>query len=370
MPQLLSVYLDLVRFSASLIVFLSHASGMNWTGGFLWQTHQYADPCVIIFFVLSGFVIAYAIDIKEKDWRLYSANRISRIWSVAIPALLLTLVIDTIGLRIAPSLYIGQPWYPEDHSALRYFASFFMLQDVWSINLTPGTNGPFWSLSFEAFYYITFGLLYFLRGVFGWSLATFMMALAGPAIVALFPIWLLGYLAYHQLKWKQISLSFSTILFLAGSGILLLSPYLRSLETTGFRILGQEIFGRYFDAFGFYLNLLGVYGYSKHCKNFDPRFGRLTSKVAAITFPLYLCHRPLIQFFSYIVPVAPSSSARRFLVIGGTILAVILISALCEKLRASLRGISFNIFGLSVTLEASSKDNADTLLKKTSIPRS
>jgi hypothetical protein len=62
----LSAYLGLLRFSAAVAVFFSHIGWTILTGGFLWQLQFIGADAVIVFFVLSGFMIQYAADTKEK----------------------------------------------------------------------------------------------------------------------------------------------------------------------------------------------------------------------------------------------------------------------------------------------------------------
>ena len=51
----------------------------------------------MVFFVLSGFVIAYVSEQKEHTLREYSISRLARLWSVAVPALILTIALDQLG---------------------------------------------------------------------------------------------------------------------------------------------------------------------------------------------------------------------------------------------------------------------------------
>ena len=89
-----SIYLNAVRFFAALVVFLGHTSGRRFTDGFLWAFGEYMDVAVIIFFVLSGYVIAYVTDNRERSLDDYAINRVARILSVAMPALIETCLRD------------------------------------------------------------------------------------------------------------------------------------------------------------------------------------------------------------------------------------------------------------------------------------
>lgn len=344
MPSFFSNYLDVIRFLAAFAVFIGHAAGMQWTGGFLWQIAAYGDTSVVVFFVLSGFVIAYVTENKESGWQTYAASRISRLWSVVIPALALTFVIDYAGVRIAPELYIGQPWYAEDQAALRYIASFLMLQEAWHLKLVPGINAPFWSLSFEAFYYLIFGLAIYMKSAWKWPAILGAFLVGGPLITILFPIWALGVFAYKNTRRLNLSKLSSYALFLSGLLVIIASPLLRPLTSTTFHVLGEMVVGRWIDATGVYFHLLGAYGLSRYIRPLPKRAQLRIGQVAATTFCLYLFHRPLIQFFSYVGPEDASNWLRRALVIGGTLLITILLFPLTEKLRVALRNFSLGKF--------------------------
>lgn len=102
MQRSFSLYLDIIRLAAAVVVYLTH-SGLIVDGKVF--LGAYGHSAVVVFFVLSGYVIAYVTDQKETDWRTYTASRVSRVYSVAIPALVVTLVADAIGRAHDPSLY-------------------------------------------------------------------------------------------------------------------------------------------------------------------------------------------------------------------------------------------------------------------------
>lgn len=337
MTRTFSAYLDIVRFFAALTVFLGHAATGYMTGGLFWQLSVYGDTCVVVFFVLSGFVIGHVADTKEQTWQLFFSNRAARLWSVVLPALLLTAIVDFVGVRMGPAIYAG-PWFQSDHLPLRYLASALMLQEVWHVWLVPGINGPFWSLTYEAFYYAVFGVLLFVKSPAKWICAGVLLLAGGPLIAALFPIWGLGYAAYKVTKKMAFSPALNYFAFFSGGALLVLSPLIRSAIHHDMTVFGDPILGRYSDGFGFFLNLIGAHGIAKSTADFSAKMRTLISTVAGTTFALYLFHRPLIQFFSYIGPSDSSSWQRRVLVIGGTLLITFLAVPLTELLRRRLSG--------------------------------
>ena len=88
-----SLYLDFVRISAALCVFIYHLTGMpsNWPIIEFIRNSHLGDYAVAVFFALSGYVIAYVTSEKERDFTQYAINRAARVYSVAIPAIVLTL---------------------------------------------------------------------------------------------------------------------------------------------------------------------------------------------------------------------------------------------------------------------------------------
>ena len=121
MPAPLSVYLDLTRLCAAVLVFLMHSH--YYLTPQLTYFVSYGRESVAIFFVLSGFVIAFVSNEKETDWRDYSVARLSRIYSVAIPAILVTIVADFIGTHYNFAAYQDLIFYRRESvdSVLSYF---------------------------------------------------------------------------------------------------------------------------------------------------------------------------------------------------------------------------------------------------------
>src|SRR5580693_6908813 len=90
-----SLYLDFLRAGAAITVAFFHANEGMIAGG--WLNFPWGQDAVMVFFVLSGFLIAYVSDTKERDVRSFSAARLARLWSILLPALALTPIFDAIG---------------------------------------------------------------------------------------------------------------------------------------------------------------------------------------------------------------------------------------------------------------------------------
>ena len=79
MTNALSLYLDALRFSAAFTVFLSHYAVVRYSGGLFWQMMPYGRTAVLVFFVLSGFVIAWVTETRERTLQEYTLSRIARL---------------------------------------------------------------------------------------------------------------------------------------------------------------------------------------------------------------------------------------------------------------------------------------------------
>lgn len=340
MKPSLSIYLDLVRYLAALLVFIGHAAGRQWTGGLFWQLGDYGQTAVMIFFVLSGFVIAHVIASREQEVADFAATRLARLWSVVLPALALTFVIDYVGIRVAPELYVGKPWYHGDDPWLRYMASAIFVNDFWGLGLVPGVNGPFWSISYEFAYYFIFAAAALVRNRWlGIALVAVGALLSGPTIVALFPIWLMGVMAYKFIALPPPGRATGWLLFGGSIAVLAASPWLRdALRPYSVSFVHRGvILGDYIDGAAFFVNIVAFAAVAPAFDGLLQRWRAPIVYLAATSFALYLFHRPLLQLFTYIGPEPAEGWPRRVFVFIGIPLVVAVLTPPTERFKRSLR---------------------------------
>ena len=186
-----SVYLDLVRFLAAAYVMLAHTKYPRFTDGWLITFGKLTNDAVMIFFVRSGLVIAHVTTQKERDFPSYALARLSRLWSVALPALLVGALADAIGTQLQASLYDG-PWFAADHPLVRILISAIFSGELWFLDMLPFSNAPYWSINYEFWYYAIFAVLVFARGWQRILLLLLTALICGPKILLLLPVWLFG----------------------------------------------------------------------------------------------------------------------------------------------------------------------------------
>lgn len=144
---------------------------------------------VAVFFVLSGFVIRYVTLSRESTAKQYFIDRASRIYSVVVPALGITIACEWFAIH-------SVPWRS---LPIQLAANLTFQAQNWGYEINPLHNDAFWSLSFECVYYVVYGLVFY-RIRYRWLACFLLLLVAGPSITLMFPVWLLGCLALdtHQ----------------------------------------------------------------------------------------------------------------------------------------------------------------------------
>jgi peptidoglycan/LPS O-acetylase OafA/YrhL len=210
----LSLWLDGFRVGAALAVFFGHAVALgmapaNWPAGW----HRSADDAVTLFFVLSGLLIAASTLNRRRGPSHYALARLSRLYSVVLPCLAAVLAMDTLGMHLAADLYTPAWQYPKLHLYLPFHLLF--LGETWLGPIQPFSALPYWSLAYEAWYYLLFGWLVFTRGGMRWLGAVILCLLMGPAMLLLLPLWLLGVALHAWLPHSHLGRWPARVLLLA-----------------------------------------------------------------------------------------------------------------------------------------------------------
>jgi peptidoglycan/LPS O-acetylase OafA/YrhL len=176
MPFILSQFIEASRWLGALVVLAVHTSNLFINNAdimsaphaplaYVWWFYaafELGHQAVLAFFVMSGYLVGGAVLAhlrKNQNFlREYFIHRVSRIYLVVGPAVVLTLVLDSLGGWLFASSGVYQwPLFKGHFSALLFLTSFLNLQGIGFDYF--GTNGPLWSLACEFWYYVTFPLL-------------------------------------------------------------------------------------------------------------------------------------------------------------------------------------------------------------------
>jgi peptidoglycan/LPS O-acetylase OafA/YrhL len=344
-----SLYLDAVRFSAAFVVFLGHFATYAISGGVFWRIAPLRHDAVIVFFVLSGFVIAYAVAKGENNPTDYFVNRAARIYSVAIPAVIITVAIDRVAFYLDPN-YCSWGCSPGS-SWQQILTSVTFTNQFWSTGMFPGSDGPYWSLGFEVPYYAAFGLALFARGPWRTILPLALLGIAGPTVAALFPLWLLG-AALYRFEAENLPEFAGWLLFL-GSIVAWSAIAIWAHSTDGwildFPIAGlwrDRIPADYVTGIAFAINIAGFRVIGFRFVTILRRFQRQIRWFAARTFTLYLLHYPVMRFIATFLPWGNKAAITRVVTLLATMLIVLLVAEFFELRKQPWR--QFFAGGISV----------------------
>ncbi|MET7364681.1 acyltransferase [Streptomyces sp. NPDC005566] len=135
-----------LRFWAALLVVLYHLSRQVGTVPWVSEAAWYGRSGVTFFFVLSGFVLAWTYEDNRVPAKVFLWRRFARIWPMLVLSVFLSvaawMAMDHSVSRkaVAATLFAVHAWIPEP---------------VYYV----GGNPAAWSLSDEAWFYLTFPLL-------------------------------------------------------------------------------------------------------------------------------------------------------------------------------------------------------------------
>ncbi len=354
-PSLIS-FLDLSRWAAAAIVFISHLRNP------LFLSYGYIDPDeinifiqiwyfitgwagegVIIFFVLSGLLVGASgyekISIGKFSSRNYLIDRVSRLYVAIIPALILSYIFDYFGSTFFSNVGFWDHSHPMINEKIdsasfesklnfeNFTANFFMLQHFFFDTL--GSNSPLWTISAEFWFYIIFGVFGLLK--LGQSkkitvlLCFFIFIFLyffGLEFIHLLGYWLVGVFA-GAIKPNNIIKPFYAFLLVL-SALVFSRIFINSSSSS----LEVAIIN-YMVAISYGLLILSMRG-----KKIDYliKFASVNKFLASFSFSLYLLHFPLMLFmlavlsnFQYFSQVAFGYSPADSIGLGIYFLLIILI---------------------------------------------
>ncbi|WP_428487930.1 acyltransferase family protein [Rhodopila sp.] len=303
-----SLYLDLARVFASVAVLLDHTLAvfdLPWAPDL---GHQ----AVVIFLVLSGYVIANVAETREATPRMFLVARFARLWSVLVPAMVLTVICDLIGHKFG--LYQqSYVWSPIDHPLVRLAAALSFLSESW-VSIQPFSNFATWSLSIEFWCYMIFAAWIFTPpGRIRVITVGVAMCFAGQKGLLLLPIWLMGVTLQKSRVLRSLHAVAGITLFFGGFVLFcwtLGSGMYADIQHAMERVEGPWLARQLDEARAFpYDWLLGLslavhLAGARTVVNQIPLewIGGPVRWCAGISFAAYLFHMPLLHVFAAFLP--------------------------------------------------------------------
>lgn len=340
-----SGYLDALRAFFAVGVLASHIDEFGFSLTYLPFGHI-GHFYVVGFFVLSGLVVTYSAVENRKSFEDYILARASRILSVSIPAVLVSLLLYWICSRTFQTGMSGLP-PSEPNTSFELILILLFMSESWQAGLELVWNGPYWSICYEVWYYIFLGLFLYVpvkRRVGALLIAGLV---AGPKVLLLLPCWLVGCLLYRSEGYSRLTRIQALIVAIASLvliGTLIQSGVAEQIQAAFRGIPGywrldrSQLFVTDFVtalSFGLHLfamrRLLG--SLNEHSGVFRWIVGPL-SKMSKYSFSIYLYHLPILFALSCMFPGYP----RGDLYVWPVLLCVVALSFLLGRVSEDQKG--------------------------------
>ena len=197
--------LDALRGMAALYVVIHHSITSTFTlfGMNMAYLFRFGEEAVILFFLLSGFVINFSfVKSRDKTFRTYFFKRATRIYIPLLIVLVLGYIVECYGAGQVVDAH------PKD-----LLLNLMMLQDISS--LKPNVvvdpymhNSPLWSLSYEWwFYMLYFPIQKYIFSNHKKNVFVFCLSIISALIYVYFPTFLPRLLMYMGIWWLGVILS-------------------------------------------------------------------------------------------------------------------------------------------------------------------
>ncbi len=350
-----SIYLDLLRFGAAFVVLLSHFAYPRYSEGrWLWvRDLNLGSDAVIVFFVLSGLVIALVAERKRTGLRGFAFDRITRLVSVAFPALVIGFLLDRAGTWVARDAYSG--WFHNPLPFWEHMLRGLTFSNEWGGMATRlGTNGPYWSLSYEAAFYGLFAVGFYMRGARRLALLALGAWVFGLNILLLMPAWLMGVWLYGRIASARLpegkaALVLAVLPVLAYGCALGLDLPDRMQALTGpldrawnLRFSDEPIWNVLLSLM-VVTHLTGMAGLLS--ERSLARSAPVAARLAGGSFSLYLLHYPVLQFLSSVLPGMEYPVLEDLIMLGAVLALCALFAQAFERPLALWRALAQHIWG-------------------------
>ena len=308
-----SMLISLLRGVAALTVVLSHLRALFYPAFELIEQPPvafiglafitgFAHLSVVVFFILSGWLVGGGFLNKiegERAYSNYAIDRVTRLWIVLIPvfgvSLLCGMLLDTIDTGAA-DLGVNS-----EFSFGVFAGNLVGLQEMYVACF--GGNFALWSLANEIWYYVMFPfLLLMLRGqrlasrVLSALVLVAIAKLLTGAVLAYFLIWLMGVL-FSRIR-LELGTAVRRLLLLTVLGIAVYFRLRGHLNTQSLDSFAQDFL--FTLAFVLWLSSMQFKApRSSTAYRLLDRFGQF---FASFSFTLYVLHVPLILLFIRYVP--------------------------------------------------------------------
>lgn len=311
-----SILFDFLRWFAALYVVIFHLRPVLFVGNSALSAQQLGAKLVygatslgyqfvMLFFVLSGFLIGSSVLKKVQNrtwsWADYFLQRLTRLWIVLVPALVLALI----WARVEIGTFHDSSYFSATLNMRSFLGNMLFLQGIFVPNFSQ--NLPLWSLTYEFWYYMMFPCIVLVVRSREWNrrllyglMLMLMLVMLGKSIVIYFAIWLLGVSVAVLPPPRMASKSTMVVLlsllslFVAPTALLLGKLYITKYHVANFDMVRS--FPADFLVAIVFAAILYLILHLTNERTASSRIQRVSGSLAGFSYTLYLTHYPIINF--------------------------------------------------------------------------
>ena len=297
--------LEALRAFSAIYVFLHHTLytfNLLEQGSLFWYLFLFGQEAVIIFFILSGYVIGLSLEKNEYSFKTYFIHRFTRIYTVIVFSYLISYLC----------------WLTYSNDVLPSFTDFifniFMLQDKGSSHIGNFAeplfnNQPLWSLGFEWWFYMLFFFHFYLiknKTINYKLLSTFLISLFGiisfyfynnqiSTFLMYYFVWFSGVVFVFKGVKRKIYIKYLTISFILIAFYYLI--YLHNVEYTKSYIYPWITFRHFLGFFGILVSFIVLQKVLILLveNNIIKKIVKPFIYIASFSYAIYIIHYPIMN---------------------------------------------------------------------------
>ncbi|MFC3173236.1 acyltransferase family protein [Novosphingobium bradum] len=336
----MSALVDCIRVVSATAVMIAHSHALGFHSGQPFVGPMGAHYAVVVFFVVSGLAVGTGAARPGTGLADYALARGTRI----VPVAAFALAFATLAFVLKGPVPVFEPQRGVEVLTWQAVVHPLLFLTETATGQLPVWNAPWWSLSYEAWYYALLGAAVFLRGTRRLIWLGAVAVIAGLPILLLLPVWLAGVALAWFPAWVRLDrragaalLALAVALFALGRAIDLPVLVWLAAHSPLPLVNSQNLAGDLVVGAAVALGLAGVRPWLPAAAGLAGRLAPMLRWLSGLSFTTYLFHQPLLCLLRSWGLAAPAGTLGAVAGLAGVLACCAVLAALGERRTPALR---------------------------------